>query len=211
MMKKAKGTLLQLKLNDSRQSADPGLPVSAPESTAPDNNPPEGGGAAPAQEAPSFATVQTKPWLLTDLLRVLLVLLSLVVAAGFILVILPQLTVDKMTQGLETRYGSTQEKIALLYLGDEAKDSEFHIRGVIRNISTSPVEQLDAAVRLYAHDGTILQTTIVRMNKETIAPDEIAQFELVYPNYKMEFAKYSVDFKLREGGFVSYKDMRATR
>jgi hypothetical protein len=156
--------------------------------------------------------VHAEPWLLTDLLRIGLIILSLLVAAGFILTMLPQNTVDKLTQNLEARHRTAeQEVLAFLYLGDEIKDGEFHIRGVIRNITSSPVEQLDAAVRLYAHDGTILQTTIVRMNKETIAPDEMAQFELVYPNYKMEFAKYSVDFKLREGGFVSYKDMRATR
>jgi hypothetical protein len=99
----------------------------------------------------------------------------------------------------------------ILYLGDEAKDNEFHIRGAVRNIATEPLEQLDAAVRLYAHDGTILQTTIVRMNKETIAPDEVAQFELVYPNYKNDFMKYSVEFKLRDGALIPYKDMRTTR
>jgi hypothetical protein len=200
-MKKAKEHLLLLNLGNADQPADTGSQNSAESPALP--TPPEG---------PSFATVHAKPWLLTDLLRVLLVLLSLVVAAGFILIVLPQRTVDKMTQRLEARNGvAQQEQISFLYLGDEVKDNEFHIRGVIRNITTAPIEQLDAAVRLYAHDGTILQTTIVRMNKETIAPDEIAQFELVYPNYKMEFAKYSVDFKLREGGFVSYKDMRATR
>lgn len=200
-MKKAKGPLLQLHLDDVGQPDEAGSPA-GPESQALDVAP----------EGPSFATVHAKPWLVTDLLRVLLVLLSLVVAAGFVLVVLPQPTVDRMTQSLEARHGTAQqEKIAFLYLGDEVRDNEFHIRGVLRNITALPIEQLDAAVRLYAHDGTILQTTVVRMNKETIAPDEIAQFELVYPNYRMEFAKYSVDFTLREGGFVPYKDMRATR
>jgi hypothetical protein len=52
---------------------------------------------------------------------------------------------------------------------------------------------------------------VVRMNKETIAPDEVAQFELVYPNYKGDFASYSVEFKLRQGPLVRYKDMRGTR
>jgi hypothetical protein len=185
----------------------PGQP-SDPESSGHDQLQPSGKGP----DAPSFPTVQSKPWLLTDLLRVLLVLLSLVVAAGLVLIILPQPTVDKMTQSLEVRRGTAQqEKIAFLYLGDEVKDNEFHISGVIRNITTSPIEQLDAAVRLYGHDGTLLQTTIVRMDKETIEPDEIARFELVYPNYKMEFSKYSVDFVSREGELVSYKDMRATQ
>jgi hypothetical protein len=73
------------------------------------------------------------------------------------------------------------------------------------------MEKLDAAVRLYAHNGNILETTIIRMNKETIAPDEVAQFELVYPNYKDELMKYAVEFKLRDGGLVPYKDMRTTR
>jgi hypothetical protein len=117
-----------------------------------------------------------------------------------------------MTRDLQARRGtSQQEKIAFLYLGDEVKDNEFHIRGAVRNITTTPIEQLDAAIRLFDHNENVLETTIVRMNKETIAPDEVAQFELVYPNYKMEFSKYSVEFKLRDGGLVNYKDMRATR
>jgi hypothetical protein len=209
-MKKAKGPLLQLNLENDGHAKDAGDSASPQSGVADEAS--ETTGTRIPPESPSFATVHAKPWLVTDLLRVLLVLLSLVVAAGFVLIVLPQPTIDKMTQSLEARHGTAQqEMIALLYLGDEVKDNEFHIRGVIRNITTSPIEQLDAAVRLYAHDGTILQTTIVRMNKETITPDEIAQFELVYPNYKMEFAKYSVDFKLRDGGFVSYKDMRTTR
>jgi hypothetical protein len=200
-MNKAKEHLLQPALNNADQPAAAGSQT-GPESPA----------LHTAPEGPSFTTLHAKPWLALDLLRVLLVLLSLVVAAGFTLIVLPQRTVDKMTQRLEARNGvAQQEQLSFLYLGDDVKDNEFHIRGVIRNITTAPIEQLDAAVRLYAHDGNILQTTIVRMNKETIAPDEIAQFELVYPNYRMEFGKYSVDFKLREGGFVSYKDMRATR
>jgi hypothetical protein len=200
-MGKAKEPLLRLNLDEAGQPANTGSPElheSQPDGDAP--------------EPPPFATVQTRPWLLTDLFRLLLLLLSLVVAAGFALIVLPQSAVDKMTRSLETRNGVLQqEKIAFLYLGDEVKENEFHIRGVIRNITTSPIEQLDAAVRLYGHDGSLMQTTVVRMDKEIIAPDEIARFELVYPNYKMEFAKYSVDFQLREGEAVPYKDMRATR
>lgn len=163
-------------------------------------------------ESPAFVTIQRKPWLLTDLLRVLLVILSLVVAAGFILIILPQPTVDKMTSDLQARrVTSQQEKVALLYLGDEIKGNEFHVRGVVRNISTDALEKLDAAVRIYAHDGNVLETAIVRMNKDTIAPDEIAQFELVYPDYKNDIMKYSAEFKLRDGALVPYKDMRTSR
>jgi len=56
----------------------------------------------------------------------------------------------------------------------------------------------------------VLETAIVRLDKEIIAPDEVAQFNLVYPDYKSEFAGYSVAFKLRQGPFVPYKDMRGT-
>jgi len=203
-MKKPKGPLLLLNLDKSGPPDTPGMP--------PVSNPAEPTGPVPPPEAPAFTAIQRKPWLLADLLRVLLVILSLVVAAGFILIVLPQPTVDKMTKDLQARHGTAeQEKISLLYLGDESRDNEFHIRGVVRNIATEPLEQLDAAVRLYAHDGTVLQTTIVRMNKETIEPDEVAQFELVYPNYKNDFMKYSVEFKLRNGAVVSHKDMRTTR
>jgi hypothetical protein len=204
-IKKAKGPLVQLNLDQA------GIP--------PDSDPKnsemaaeKADASAHAPEAPVIANLRNRPGLLYDLLRLFLILLSLVVAAGFALILLQQPTVDKMAQDLQARRGiGQQEKIALLYLGDEIKDDSFHIRGAVRNISTTPLEQLDAAVRLYSHDGSILETTVLRMNKETIVPDEVAQFELVYPNYKMEFAKYSVEFKLRDGGMVFYKDMRATR
>mgnify|MGYP001583574744 CR=1 FL=1 len=57
----------------------------------------------------------------------------------------------------------------------------------------------------------ILETAVVRMNREVIAPEEVAQFELVYPNYKMDFGSYSVAVTLRRGALVPYKDMRKTR
>ncbi len=210
-MKKAKGPLLLLNLDKSGPPADTPNTPAPPESTG-SPAPPELAGSPTPPETPAFTGVQRRPWLLADLLRVLLVVLSLVVAAGFVLILLPQPSMDKMTRDLQARRGTDQqEKIAFLYLGDEVKDNEFHIRGAVRNITTTPIEQLDAAIRLFDHNENVLETTIVRMNKETIAPDEVAQFELVYPNYKMEFSKYSVEFKLRDGGLVNYKDMRATR
>ena len=81
----------------------------------------------------------------------------------------------------------------------KSSNSQFHIRGVVRNITASPIEQLDAVVRFYAQDRSLLETIIVRMDKETIGPNEIAQFELVYPNDRLEFAGYSTEFKLRQG------------
>jgi|WetSurMetagenome_2_1015567.scaffolds.fasta_scaffold17009_3 hypothetical protein len=163
-------------------------------------------------EAPNFITIQRKPWLLGDLVRVMIILLSAVVVAGLVLTILPQSTMDRMTKKLQARHGESRpDQVALLFLGDEAKENEFRIRGVVRNISTDQLEQLDTAVRLFSHDGTLLETAIVRMNKETIAPDEVAQFELVYPNYKNDIMKYSVEFKLRDGALVPYKDLRTTR
>jgi hypothetical protein len=158
-------------------------------------------------------TLQSRPSAGMDLLRVALVILTFVVAAGFILILLPQRSVDTMSEGLQARSGAAQkqELIALLYLGDEVKDKEFHIRGVIRNITTQPIEKLDASIRLYGSDGNLLETAIVRMDKETFAPDETAQFDLVYLNYSMQFSRYAVDFKLRQGDLVPYKDMRGLR
>ena len=204
-MKKAKGPLLLLNLDK------PGQPTATDPKSSPIPSESMDASTPPPPVKPAFVTLQRQPLLLTDLFRLLLVILSLVVAGGFVLILLSQPSVDRMTQDLQARHGTPQEKISLLYLGDETKDNEFHIRGVVRNITTSPIEQLDAAVRLFGHDGNVLETSIVRMDKETIAPDETAQFELVYPNYKMEFAKYSVEFKLRDSGVVPYKDMRATR
>jgi hypothetical protein len=164
------------------------------------------------QEPPAFKTMQHRPRILADLFRVLLILLSLIVAAGFILILMSQPAVDKMAQDLQSRHTSSrQEQIALLYLGDEVQDNKFHIRGHARNITADPIQQLDVAIRFYSHDGNLLETALIRMNKDTIAPDEVAQFDLVIPNYQMQFASYAVEFKWRRGGIVPYKDMRAAR
>jgi hypothetical protein len=210
-MKKEKGPLLLLNLNKPGNEANQdhqadGSPNFAP--VVPEHMPPH----EMREEMPGFDNLPKRPRALADYMRALLIVLSLVVAAGFILILLPQPTVDKMTQDLRSRRGGAQpEKIAFLYLGDEIKDNGFHVRGVVRNISSNPIDKMDAAVRFFAHDGTVLETTLVRLNKETIAPDEVAQFDLVYPNYNSEFGSYSVEFKMRDGDLVSYKDMRATR
>lgn len=158
---------------------------------------------------PAFQTLDRRPHVFIDLFRVLLIPLSLIVAAGFLLILLPQSATDKLVQDLQ--FGSSASggaKLAFLYLGHQQKNGELKIRGVVRNISTDPIEQLDAAVRLYSSDGDLLETAIVRMDKETLDPDEIARFELVYPEHGSEFSSYSVEFKLRSGEVVPYKDMR---
>jgi hypothetical protein len=143
----------------------------------------------------------------------MLVLLALVVAAGFILILLPQDSLQRLAHSLRLR-GSpepVQEKIAFIYLGDEIQGKDFHIRGVVRNISTAPIEKLDAAVRLYSHDNRLLETRVVRMDSESISPDGIAQFNLTFPDYGGQFSSYSVEFMSRQGEPVPYKDMRGTR
>jgi len=149
--------------------------------------------------------------LFIDLLRILLIVLALVVAAGFVLILIPQVTFDRAAQSLEERSGKAgQEQIALLYLGDEIKDQRFYVHGLIRNITTQPIEKIDAAIRLYFMDGSLAETDLVRMNKETIAPDDTAEFQLVYPDYNSQFGSYAVDFKYRNGDFLFHRDMRAT-
>ena len=170
------------------------------------NQPPKKASGYPLRPA------KTSSSLITDLLRILMIVLALVVAAGFILIIFPQMTFNRAAQNLQERRGKTvQEQISLLYLGDEIKDQRFSVRGVIRNITTQPLEKIDAAVRLYLMDGSLAETDLVRMNKETIAPDETAEFHLVYPEYNSQFGSYAVDFKTRDGGPVFYRDMRATQ
>jgi len=160
-----------------------------------------------------FETIADRPSIAMDLLRVLLILLAFLVAIAWVLVILPQGSVDRIALSLQPRDmpPPPQEKIALLYLGDEVKDKEFHIRGVVQNISVEPIERLDATVRLYGLDGALLETALVRMDFEMVAPNATAQFHLTYPNYSAQFGSYSVDFKLRQGDPVPYKDMREAR
>jgi hypothetical protein len=199
-MNRSKGPLqlLDLENHDSASHAE-----SSP--AAPSGN-------IPAPQVPTFQTFQSRPWVISDLFRAFLILLSLIVAAGFILILLSQPTVDRMARDLQSQYGtSQQDRIALLELWDGVKDDEFEVRGVVRNISNTPIEQMDAAVRLYSHNGGVLETVLVRMDRETIAPDNTAQFRLIYPNYKKEFSSYAVEFKVRQGALMTYKDMRSAR
>jgi uncharacterized ion transporter superfamily protein YfcC len=149
---------------------------------------------------------------LADLMRGILILLAFCVAGGLFLVVLPNGTFDRMAQSLRLRNAPqpAQERISLLFLGDETIGKEFHIRGVIRNISTQPIENLDATIRLYASDGTLLETAVVRMDTESIAPDAISRFHLAYSDFNGQFSRYSVDFKLRQGEAMPYKDLRGT-
>jgi hypothetical protein len=130
-----------------------------------------------------------------------------------VLVVLPQGGVDKIALALRPRNapGPPPEKIAFLYLGDEIKDNQFHIRGVVRNISSQPLEQLQATVRLYAIDRTLLETQIVRMDSEIVFPNNTASFHLSFSDYHGQFGSYSLDFKLAQGDPVLYKDMRDAR
>lgn len=113
---------------------------------------------------------------------------------------------------LRLRIGSTaQTEVAFLYLGHQIRVNRFHIRGVVRNITPEPIEQLDATIRLYARNRELLETAIVRMDKDTIAPNQIARFELVYPDYRSEFSSYSVEFKLRNGKVIPYRDLRESK
>lgn len=158
----------------------------------------------------SFQQIRRRQPLIMDVLRLFLFFLSFVVAGGLVLILLPQSAVDRIAQSFQSRSaaGPQQEKIAFLYLGDEVKEGAFHIRGVIRNIATQPLEQLDVSLRLYAPDGSLRETAIVRLDRESIAPDSAAEFHLTYLNYNSQFSSYSVEFKLRQGEVLPYKDLR---
>lgn len=150
---------------------------------------------------------------LSHILRTGLAVLAFVVAGGFVLIVLPQGAVDWVAQAIQSRepVAPLQEKVAFLYLGDEIKDGEFHLRGVVRNITTLPIEKLDVTIRFYSPTGQLLETRSVRMDTELIPPDATAQFHLVYPGYAGQFGSYSVEFVSRQGEIVPYKDMRGAR
>lgn len=159
---------------------------------------------------PDFKTLETRHWVLSDLLRVFLIVLSLAVLGALILILAPQSSVDGLVRKLQARHAAASpEQIGFLYLGDEFVNNEFRVRGVVRNLTALPIEQLAAVVRFYSHDRTLLETAVVRMSKDTIDPGASAHFELVYPGYRSEFGSYSVEFKLPRGTVVPYKDMRA--
>jgi hypothetical protein len=163
-----------------------------------------------ALQVPKFETLQKKSWTLSDFYRLFLVILSFAVAAGFVLIVLSQLTVDKMTTDLRSTLGIAQEKkLNLLSLKGEAKGGDYHIAGEVQNISKKPINNLYAAIRFFSPGGESVTTDLVRM-KNSIAPDEKAVFQFVYPNYQKEFSSYGVEFLLRqEGELVDFKDLRS--
>ncbi|GEM_PF-3338491 len=198
-------------LEDVLLGKDVGAGMESPEAAGP-----LPAGPAASAEAPTSAELPfaAEPAVGVRILQGALVVLACVVAAGFLLILLPEKTIDTWAEALRLRAASPavqEEPIALLYLGDEIAGKEFHIRGVVRNVSTRPIEKLDAVIRLYAADGMLVETAVVRMDAETIAPDATATFHLVYPDYQGQFTSYAADFKLRQGDPVRFKDMRGAR
>ena len=144
-----------------------------------------------------------------DMGRALILIACVIALLGVTLVLLPQSTVDKMAARLESRRGGAEyEKIALYYLADEFTNGAFRIRGVIGNIADAPMERIDAIVRLYSLERALLETVVVRLDKDILAPNDFARLELTVPGHTEGFAGYAVEFKLREGGVLPYKDMR---
>lgn len=154
-----------------------------------------------------------RPPLASRIARCALILLALVVAAGFVLILLPQSAIEKAARTLQASKAAElpSEKIALLYLGDEIAGKEFHIRGIVRNISADPIEKADVTIRLYSPENFLLETVLVRPDTEIIPPDGTAEFHLFYPEYRGQFGSYSVDFKSRSGEPLPYKDRRGAR
>ena len=172
--------------------------------------------AAPAAGRSSYLAAEVlepRSFLLWGAARAAFLVLALALAGCLILILLPESTVEKMVRLIRATRAAERPAppIALLYLGDELKGKEFHVRGFIRNISPRPLEKLDASIRLYRADGTLLETYLTRMDLESIPPDATAEFHLVYPDFEGQFRSYSADFKLRDGEFLAYKDWRSTR
>lgn len=187
-----------------------------PEGTSPE----ESAGHEPADSPPRAAEDEAWQGVLpaasslgSRVSRGILVLLATVVALGFILILLPEGTLRSIIQTLQASRAAElpPERIALLFLGDEVRERDFHIRGILRNISSEPLNKLDAAIRLYSPENVLLETVVVRMDAETIPADGTTEFHLVYPGYTGQFGSYSVDFKLRQGERVPYKDRRGER
>lgn len=146
---------------------------------------------------------------MTDLCRAFILIAGFIALSCLTLVILPQSAVNTIAALIENHgAGGEHEKIALLYLADEFTDGVFHIRGVVRNISDDPAERIDAVVRLYNNARTLLETVVVRLDKDVLAPNDFARLELTVPGHTEGFAGYAVEFKQREGGGIPYKDLR---
>jgi len=144
-----------------------------------------------------------------DLYRGFILIVGVIAALTAALVVLPQSVVDRLAANIESSRGVAEyEKIALLYLADEFSDGAFRIRGVIRNIAVAPTARIDAVVRLYGRDRALLETVVVRLDKDIMEPNDFARFELTVPNHTEGFAGYAVEFKLRDGDILPYKDMR---
>jgi hypothetical protein len=172
-----------------------------------------GGGAVRRDSYLATEVLAPRSFLVWGLVRAAALVAILVLAGCLVLILVPENTMQKLVTVIRAARADEvpAPKISLLYLGDEMKGNEFHIRGFVRNISTAPIQKLDASIRLYRPDGTLLETHVTRMDVETIPPDGTSEFHLVYPDYSGQFGSYSADFKLRDGDLLPYKDWRALR
>ena len=176
---------------------------SSPETVAPGDS----------RQASGAGAIDVPPSHSIRLMHGLLIALACIVALGLLLILVPDGGFDRLIRSLRATRAADipDERIALLYLGDELKAGQFHIRGIVRNIDREAIERIDASLRLYGSDGSLLETAIVRFDRESIDPDETAEFHLTYPKYAGQFGSYSVDFRMRDGELVPYKDRRGTR
>ena len=171
------------------------------------------GGAVRRGSYLAAEVLEPRSFLVWGLARAAALVAILVLAGCLILILVPETTIQKLVTVIRSARADEipAPKIALLYLGDEMKGNEFHIRGFVRNISTAPIPKLDASIRLYRPDGTLLETHVIRTDVESIPPDGTSEFHMVYPDYAGQFGSYSADFKLRDGDLLPYKDWRALR
>jgi hypothetical protein len=165
-----------------------------------------------SQQPSIFAKPQKPSGIWMDLLRGVLLILGILIIAAITLILLPQRAIDTIAHQFESRHSRpVEERMALLYLGDDIESGALRIRGVVKNIAANPIEKIDATVRLYDREGSAIKTVLVRLDKELLAPGAIARLDLVIPNYKMDISGYAVEFQLRDGERVSYKDLRKDR
>jgi hypothetical protein len=170
------------------------------------------GGASHSPAKRPFATPSQPVW--RDAGRVAILVAAFVAAAAVVLVALPQGAVEALAGRLEARRRTSEpEKVALLYLGDAFDEAggTYRIRGVVRNVSPRPLGQMDAIVRLYNRNRVLLEAVIVRLDKDALAPGDFARLNLTIPKETEGFAGYAVEFKLRGGEALPYKDLRGAR
>jgi hypothetical protein len=97
--------------------------------------------------------------------------------------------------------------LELLSLRDEARAAYRTVQGEVRNVSTTPVAQLQAVVTWYDRDGTMITSDVAAVELNPVLPGQASRFTVRSRSHR-EMYGYAVVFRTVNGGTIAARDVR---